>query len=114
MGHRPPVVDPEGDPQAAPVQVNLREAEGEDQLLALARGEVDLVVCRQPAAVPEGWVFEPLLDDHYVIACAPGHALLRRRRLRQRSAARRHWCACAAWASTRRDRPASSTGPSGA
>ena len=33
------------------------------------------MVCRQPVAVPDGWVFEPLLEDRFVIACAPGHAL---------------------------------------
>lgn len=33
------------------VEVHLREAEGEDQLLAIARGEVDLVACRRPPVV---------------------------------------------------------------
>lgn len=62
------------------VQVQLREAEGEDQLLAVLRGEVDLAACRRPVAVPGGWVFEPLLEDRFVVLCAPQHALARRRR----------------------------------
>ncbi len=73
------------------VQVNLREAEGEDQLLALVRGEIDLVVCRQPVAVPEGWAFEPLLEDRFVIACAPDHALLRKRRITWAMLGRETW-----------------------
>lgn len=73
------------------VQVNLREAEGEDQLLALVRGELDLVVCRQPAAVPEGWVFEPLLQDQFVVACAPDHPLLRQRRITWPLLGRKTW-----------------------
>lgn len=59
------------------VRVHLREAEGDEQLLALARGEVDLCVCRQPAAVPAGWVFVPLIEDRCSVVCASGHPLLR-------------------------------------
>lgn len=63
------------------IQVHLREAEGEDQLLAVARGEVDVVVCRRPVALPEGWNFQPLVADHFVVVCAPDHPILRRRRI---------------------------------
>ena len=73
------------------VQVHLREAEGEDQLLALVRGEVDLAVCRRPVAVPEGWTFDTLREDRYVIACAPGHPLLRRRQPTWPMLARETW-----------------------
>lgn len=62
------------------IEIHVREAEGEDQLLALARGEVDLIVCRRPVVVPEGWAFEPLCDDEIAIVARPGHPLLRRRR----------------------------------
>ena len=62
------------------VRVLLGEAEGEDQLLAVARGEVDLVACRRPPALPSGWAFEPLLDDALVVLCGPQHPLARRRR----------------------------------
>lgn len=57
------------------IQVQLREAEGEDLLLAVARGEVDLVACRQPAAIPGGWAFQALVNDRFVIVCAASHPL---------------------------------------
>jgi len=63
------------------VQVHLREAENEDLLLAVGRGEVDLVVCRRPAVIPEGWSFRPLLEDRFVVVCAARHPLARRRRI---------------------------------
>ena len=73
------------------VQVHLREAEGEDQLLAVARGEVDVVVCRRPVAVPEGWNFQPLVADHFVVVCAPDHPILRRRRVDWKLLGRELW-----------------------
>lgn len=88
--------------QHAGVQVTLREAEGEDQLLALVRGEVDLVVCRRPAVVPEGWVFEALLEDCFVIACAPDHPLLRRRRVSWALLGRQTWLLAPAETAARR------------
>lgn len=57
------------------VQVHLHEAEGEEQLMAIVRGEVDLVACRQPAVVPEGWTFQPLMEDRLAVLCAADHAL---------------------------------------
>lgn len=62
------------------VRLLLGEAEGEDQLLAVARGEVDLVACRRPPILPAGWGFEPLMDDALVVLCGPQHPLARRRR----------------------------------
>lgn len=73
------------------IQVHLREAEGEDQLLAVARGEVDLVVCRRPVALPEGWTFQPLVADRIVVVCAPGHPVLRRRRIDWKVLGRELW-----------------------
>ncbi|WP_311222682.1 MULTISPECIES: LysR substrate-binding domain-containing protein [unclassified Acidovorax] len=57
------------------IQVHLREAEGDEQLLALARGEVDLIACRQPAVTPERWTFHPLLADRFAIVCRRQHPL---------------------------------------
>ncbi|NML44141.1 LysR family transcriptional regulator [Ramlibacter sp. G-1-2-2] len=62
-------------------QVQLREAENDDLLLAITRGEVDLVVCRRPTVIPEGWAFHALEADQLVVVCDPGHRLARRRRL---------------------------------
>ncbi|CAN7724966.1 LysR family transcriptional regulator [Variovorax paradoxus] len=59
------------------IRVQLDEAEGEDQLLAIARSEVDLAVCRQPAVSPEGWAFYPLLPDRFVVVARYVHPLAR-------------------------------------
>jgi DNA-binding transcriptional LysR family regulator len=67
------------------VRVLLAEAEGEDQLLAVTRGEVDLVACRRPSSLPEGWIFEPLVDDDLVVLCGPAHPLAQARRGRRLS-----------------------------
>lgn len=73
------------------IHVHLNEAEGEDQLLAIARGEVDLVACRRPAVVPEGWEFHPLRDDRFAIVCRAGHPLAGARDLRWPRLAEQTW-----------------------
>jgi DNA-binding transcriptional LysR family regulator len=77
--------------RAPSIEVHLREAEGEDQLLAIARGEVDLVACRQPLIVPEGWEFVPLVEDEIVVVCAAGHPLAGARAPRPADLARQLW-----------------------
>ncbi|HEY8356802.1 MAG TPA: LysR family transcriptional regulator [Ramlibacter sp.] len=77
--------------QAPQVQVQLREAEGEDQLLAIARGEVDLVACRKPPVVPEGWRFQPLLADRFAIVCRADNPLVRARRVTWTQLAAETW-----------------------
>lgn len=57
------------------IQVHLWEAEGDDQLLAIARQEVDLAVCREPAVPPQGWSFEALRPDSFVVVCRAQHPL---------------------------------------
>lgn len=47
-------------------------------LAALHEGALDLVVARCPPALPAGIHFEPLLSDHYVVACSAQHPLARR------------------------------------
>jgi DNA-binding transcriptional LysR family regulator len=73
------------------IQVQLREAEGEDQLLAVARGEVDLVVCRRPSNIPEGWEFQPLREDRLVVVCRSTHPLARSRVIRPSDLADQTW-----------------------
>lgn len=63
---------------AAPaVQVTILEMGIDACQLALARGDVDMVICRQPPTVPAGHVFLPLLHDPFVIACGVQHPLAR-------------------------------------
>lgn len=57
------------------IQTQLIEAEGDDQLLAMSRGEVDLVACRKRAVIPEGWQFRSLIPDRFAILCASDHPL---------------------------------------
>ena len=73
------------------IQIHLREAEGEDQLLAVARGDVDLVVCRRPQIIPEGWEFHRLREDRLVIVCRSTHALARARMIRPSDLADQTW-----------------------
>lgn len=73
------------------VQVHLREAEGEDQLLAIAQGEVDLVACRCPPVIPEGWEFHAIREDRFIVVCGADHAAVRRRPRRWDELARETW-----------------------
>ncbi len=61
------------------VLVNLREGDIEQIGAWLARGGLDLVFCRTPAVLPEGWRFQPLLADRFVVVSGPQHPLVRRR-----------------------------------
>lgn len=73
------------------IQIQLREAEGEDQLLAITRGEVDLIACRRPAVIPEGWQFQSLREDRLAILCRAGHPLARARTLGWNDLASQTW-----------------------
>lgn len=57
------------------IQIHLQEGERDEQLNAIARAEVDLIVCRRPPVIPGGWEFHPLLADHFVIVCRAQHPL---------------------------------------
>lgn len=85
------------------ITVHLTEAEGDDQLAAIARSEVDLVACRRPAVTPEGWRFSPILEDRLVVVCGATHALTRARRLDWSQLARDHTWALAPAGSAVRD-----------
>lgn len=73
------------------IQVQLKEAEGDDQLLAVARKEIDLVVCRRPNSLPEGWAFRPLFDDRLTVVSGAGHPLAGRSRVRWADLANERW-----------------------
>jgi DNA-binding transcriptional LysR family regulator len=75
----------------ARVQVQWREADGEDPAPAMQRGEVDLVAGRRPPAIPEGWGFRELLTDRFVAVCAPDHPLAGRNKVSWDDLARQAW-----------------------
>jgi DNA-binding transcriptional LysR family regulator len=73
------------------VHLQVREAEGQDQLLAVARGEVDVVVCRQPGVIPEGWEFHALREDRIAVVCRAAHPLARARKVGPAQLAAHTW-----------------------
>jgi DNA-binding transcriptional LysR family regulator len=77
--------------QAPQIQVQLREAETDDLLLAIARGEVDLMACRLPPVMPLGWQFHPVSDDRLVVVCDAGHRLAQRRRVAWKDMQQQTW-----------------------
>jgi DNA-binding transcriptional LysR family regulator len=73
------------------VEVQVGEAQEEDLLQAIARGEVDLVACRRPPVVPQGWGFRELQPDRFAVVCAPDHPLATGRRVRWEELSRQVW-----------------------
>lgn len=73
------------------IEVVLKDADGEDLLLSAANGEADLVACRRPAVVPEGWTFHSLLQDQLVVVAAKDHPLARKPKLGWESLATQSW-----------------------
>ena len=74
------------------VEVQVGEAAAEeDPLQAIARGEVDLVACRRPPVVPQGWGFRELQPDRFAVVCAPDHPLATGRRVRWEELSRQVW-----------------------
>ncbi|KQP17774.1 LysR family transcriptional regulator [Pseudorhodoferax sp. Leaf267] len=73
------------------IVVQLREAEGGDQLLAIGRGEVDLVACRKPRVLPEGWEFHALRADRFAIVCRADNPLARATHIAPADLARQTW-----------------------
>ena len=63
------------------IEIVLKEAEGEDLLLNVTGNEADLVACRRPPVIPEGWAFHPLMEDQLVVVASKGHWLARKRKL---------------------------------
>lgn len=58
------------------LQVDFQEGSREQLLPLAAAGNLDLLPCRRPEAVPAGLEFVPLQQDAAVIVATPGHPLL--------------------------------------
>ncbi|MBV2161783.1 LysR family transcriptional regulator [Achromobacter denitrificans] len=58
------------------MQVEIIEGSREQLLPQAANGSLDMLLCRQPDAVPTGLEFVPLQQDEAVIVAAAGHPLL--------------------------------------
>jgi len=71
------------------VQATLAESDVFGSVLPIA--DVDIVACRAPAALPEGWRFTPLREDRLVVACGTTHRLAKRRRVRLAELAEEAW-----------------------
>jgi len=61
------------------IWLNVLETDVREIGELIAQDGIDLALCREPAIVPEGWSFTPVLQDRYIIAAGPGHPLARRR-----------------------------------
>jgi DNA-binding transcriptional LysR family regulator len=61
--------------------IQLVEADAPQLGQLVAQDEIDVALCRSPARVPQGWNFEPLLSDRFVVVAGRAHPLGKRRRL---------------------------------
>lgn len=77
--------------QAPALRIHVEEHDPDRCVEQLVRREIDLALCREPAAMPAGCRFSPLQADHFVVACGPAHPLARRRRVPWSMLARERW-----------------------
>ena len=63
------------------VHIDVQEGEGARLLPMLIGGALDAVFCRQPSALPDDIMFEPLLADAAVFIAGAQHRLARARRV---------------------------------
>lgn len=73
------------------VQIQLHEAEADRCVEGLVRQTVDLALCREPAVLPDGLHFTPLLPDRFVVAAGVEHPLAWKRRVPWASLAQERW-----------------------
>lgn len=78
--------------QAAPaIQIQVQECEVDRCAELVSQRQVDLALCRPPAAMPSGTVFHPCLRDDFVVACGLQHPLARGRQVSWEAMARERW-----------------------
>ncbi|OZI61772.1 LysR family transcriptional regulator [Bordetella genomosp. 11] len=73
------------------IWLNVLETDVREIGELIAQDGIDLALCREPAIVPEGWTFVPLIEDAYVIAAGPLHPLAKRRNLALKTLFKETW-----------------------
>ncbi len=69
--------------QAHPdIQVQVAELDTPEIAERIAAGTTDIVFCRQPVVLPQGWQFQACVEDRFVVVCGNHHPLRRRRIVR--------------------------------
>jgi DNA-binding transcriptional LysR family regulator len=63
------------------VQVHISQTNDVDPLGGVAEETADIVCIREPAIIPEGWLFERCLDDELVAVCGANHPFARQKNL---------------------------------
>ena len=73
------------------LQVIVQERDADHCVEQLSRREVDVALCREPAAMPSGCRFHALVPDRFVVACGLQHPLANRKRVPWSTLARERW-----------------------
>jgi len=78
--------------QASPdIQIQVVECEVDRCAELVSQRQVDLALCRAPAAMPSGCTFHPRLHDDFVVACGLQHPLAHRKHVTWETLARERW-----------------------
>lgn len=73
------------------IAVDVQEVDVYRLASLAAEGSQDLLICREPTELPQGYVFEPLMDDRHVVVAPKGHPLERMRHASARTLSRFKW-----------------------
>lgn len=57
------------------IALDIQEFTADDILGFIENDRVDLLLCREPASLPDSHVFMPVLDDRFVVVARAGHPL---------------------------------------
>ena len=64
------------------IQVQVEELDTPEIAARIAGGTTDIIFCRQPSLLPQGWHFLPCMADRFVVVCGNQHPLRRKRVVR--------------------------------
>lgn len=73
------------------IQIQVHESDADHCAEHLSRREVDVALCREPVALPNGCRFHPQLPDRFVVACGLDHPLAGRKRVSWARLAHERW-----------------------